>query len=305
MDKVAKDILAEKPLAEKKVKTLALVGFAPSTRKQAPWDDESITIAGLNEEYKFPWFKRKSGNLIWFQIHDRAVFSRPNNHNDPHHWEWLQEKHEFPIYMQQEWKDIPSSVNFPVEDIYKEFGNYFTSTMPFIMAWAVLNGYKRLELYGLDMASGTEYLYQRPNMHYFIGFLRGKGIDIYIPPNSKLMKGYAKYAYEDMSLGYRQELENSLVVQNVTIKEEMVATNRAQGAYDAIRDAAGVYPELVDLIQPARDAAFTERDKFAQMKGWVKGVQLCMSKFDAMIGMERSAINEEAKEDAEVMSNEN
>jgi hypothetical protein len=296
MDKIAKERLASAPKISKArdEETLALVGFAPSTRKQAPWDNPDIMIAGLNEEYAFPWFKRKSGKLTFFQLHDRKVFSRPNNHNDPHHWEWLQQKHEFPIYMQQEWKD---------------FGNYFTSTMPFIMAWGVLNGYKRLELYGFDMASGTEYLFQRPNAHYFIGYLRGKGIDIYVPPTSKLMKGYAKYAYEDMSLGYRQELENSMIIQNKTIKEEMVVTNKIQGAYEAVREASSVYPEIAELIPAARDEAFSQRDKFAQMKGWVKGIQLAMSKFDALIGMERSVVNEDAKDvaktEAEVMRDEN
>jgi hypothetical protein len=300
--------LAEKPLTKSTVKTLALVGFAPSSRKQAPWDNQDITIAGLNEEFVFPWFKRKEGNLVWFQLHDRNTFSRPNNHNDPHHWEWLQQKHDFPIYMQQQWNDIPSSVKFPLEEVYKEFGNYFTSTMPFIMAWGVLNGYKRLELYGFDMASGTEYLFQRANAHYWIGYLRGKGIDIYVPPTSKLMKGYAKYAYEDMSLGYRQELENHVIVQNTTIKNEMVTTNRMQGAYEAVREASNIYPELSAMIPNAREVAFAQRDKFAQMKGWVKGIELAISKFDTMIGMERMSANENEKNkelsEAEVMRGE-
>jgi hypothetical protein len=308
LDKIAKSRLEEKPKASTPVKTLALCGFAPSTRKQAPWDNQDITIAGLNEEWSFDWFKRKTGNLVWFQLHTRDLFTRPNNHNDPHHWEWLQKKHDFPIYMQQQWADIPSSVKFPLEEVYKEFGNYFTSTMPFIMAWGVLNGYKRLELYGFDMASGTEYLFQRANAHFWIGYLRGKGIDIYVPPTSKLMKGYAKYAYEDMSLGYRQELENHIVVQNTTIRNEMVTTNRMQGAYEAVREASTIYPEISALISPAREAAFAQRDKFAQMKGWVKGLELAMTKFDNMIGMERMVVNEDEKDremtEAEVMRSE-
>ena len=311
MDKKANEILASTPRTTKArdKETLAIVGFAPATRKQAPWDNPDITIAGLNEECVFDWFKRKSGNnLIFFQLHDRSSFTRPNNHNDPHHWEWLQKKHDFPIYMQQKWEDIPSSVKFPLEDIYKEFGNYFTSTLPFIMAWGVLNGYKRLEIYGFDMASNTEYLYQRPNAHFFIGYLRGKGIDVYIPSNSKLMQGYGKYAYEDMFLGYRQELDNAIVLQNVTIQNEMGKTNQIQGAYEAVREASAIYPELNDKIPAARDESFAQRDKFAQMKGWVKGMQLAVSKWDAMIGMERSANNEDTKvkvmTEAEVMADE-
>ncbi len=51
-----------------------------------------------------------------------------------------------------------------------------------------LKNIKRIAIYGVDMGVSTEYNYQKPNMEYLIGFARGKGISVYVPPQCELLK---------------------------------------------------------------------------------------------------------------------
>jgi len=274
-------------MEENKSKTIAIVGFAPPSRALAPWEDIDITIAGLNEEYKFDWFKRKEGNVVWFQLHPRESFTRENNTNDPNHWKWLQKEHPFPIIMQERYEDVPSSVRYPREKVFKEFGTYFTSSLTYIMAWAYLEGYTRMELYGFNMASNTEYIIQRPNTHYFIGLLRGKGIDIYTHPESKLMQGYAEYAYDDLMLGFRQDLEMVRAINNPKMEEAVKQTNFLRGKANALMDAAQIYPELAPKYEEVEKAAVMARDNFNIKKGWLRGILSAESMVDRMIGFQR------------------
>jgi len=65
---------------------LAIVGFAPTTRHLAPFDDPEFEVWGLNEEYHFDWMKRFDR---WFQIHPRWDVMRGNNMNHRNHVNWL------------------------------------------------------------------------------------------------------------------------------------------------------------------------------------------------------------------------
>jgi hypothetical protein len=69
-------------------------------------------------------------------------------------------------------------------------------------------GFKEIHLYGVDMAVSTEYDEQRPSCEYFIGLARGRGIKVYIPEESHLLKVRYKYGYEAKSESvYRKNLK--------------------------------------------------------------------------------------------------
>jgi hypothetical protein len=50
------------------------------------------------------------------------------------------------------------------------------------------------------MANDIEYQSQRPSCEYFIGLARGKGIEVYVPPESDLLKCMYLYGFEDGEL---------------------------------------------------------------------------------------------------------
>jgi len=185
------------------MKKVALVGFSTATRHQAPFEDESVEIWGCNEGYVLP-FPRIAR---WFQLHNYQTFSRENNQNDLNHYAWLKSVTDFPIYMQRVYPNIPMSVQYPIDAIVEYFGlPYFSSTFAYMIALAIYEGYEWIGHYGFEMATDSEYFHQRPNAEYLIGWAKGKGIYVQSPVDGNLLRG-RMYAYEDESIGFRQQLE--------------------------------------------------------------------------------------------------
>lgn len=223
----------------KKPKTVALAGFARSTRDLAPWEDKSIEIWGMNEGYSDPFMKRYDR---WFQLHPRWNFARPDNPNDVRHFDWLREEREYPIYMQELFPDIPGCIRFPIEEIIELIGvPYITSTVAMMLLFAYLEGFERIELYGIEMVSETEYGYQKPGGEFVLGWLKGKGIDIWMPPSCSLLKAPV-YGYQEVMTGYRQYLEHRMIQLVEQEKEHLHKGLRSEGALAQIREVVKNLP---------------------------------------------------------------
>jgi hypothetical protein len=171
---------------------VAICGFSLTTLFQAPFCDDQFDIWGLNELYiHIPRFDR------WFQMHSQAEIEA--SVRDQNHYRWLKEC-EKPIYMLARRPDIPSSIEYPINNILAMFGNYMTSTVAYMVALAIYEKYKEIHLYGVDMSLETEYRDQRPNVEYLLGFARGMGIHVLIPTDSHLLKASELYGYTMPSL---------------------------------------------------------------------------------------------------------
>lgn len=228
----------------KKADKLAIVGMARSSRSEAPFEDYSFDLWGLNEALSMDWFKRKDPTA-WFQIHPKWDFQRLFNRNDPKHWQWLQQSHPFPIFMQYDYRDVPSSVRYPLEQVIDLGGQYLTSTPAMMLALGILMGYKQIGIWGIEMQHESEYGYQKPCMEYWLGIAKGLGIQIYLPPNCALLRGNL-YAYEDLraadrtTLGFRRD----------QLKGE------ERDAYAQYQEMHGRVLELQELLtDPALDSA--------------------------------------------------
>lgn len=276
---------------EKRNDTMAIVGFAPSTRGLTPWNNPKIDVAGLNEETHFPWFKQDEDKIAcWFQFHARESFMRPDNHNDKDHAQWLGKKHPYPIFMQETHNDIPSSVRFPIEAVRKEFGTYWRSSLAYVIAWAYLVGYKRLELYGFEMASDSEYWGQRANTCYIIAKAMAKGMDIYVPPTSKLLTGI-RYAYDNNLVGARQDLEVNLTRVNNDKNKIEAEMQGLMGEYKLFEELGKTYPEFI-IEKDRISKELKKRDQLMfLMQGRAQGVSMAMKMFDTF-----SILEEESRE---------
>jgi hypothetical protein len=111
--------------------------------------------------------------------------------------------------MQAVHDDMPASVRYPIERICAVFGRYFTSSIGYMLASAILEGrddslkvvdpdaaYGWIGLYGIDLAADSEYADQRPNAEYLIGLARGLGIEVVIAEGAALLKADRLYGYE-------------------------------------------------------------------------------------------------------------
>ena len=198
---------------------IAIVGFAGSTREQAPFDDPRWEVWGLNQLYRhLPRADR------WFDIHWN-LYEETVPGTDHKGWA---KACGIPFYMLEPDPDVPTAVRYPADAIAKHFdANYFTSTIAYMIALAVyeidsavrqefadvvdryalevmrgetpavelfsvlrlLYARRSIGLFGVDLAAGEEYEHQRPCAEFWIGQATARGISVAIPDESALCKG--------------------------------------------------------------------------------------------------------------------
>jgi len=116
-----------------------------------------------------------------YQLHKPVVWRSSQNRNDGNHYDWLKNNTEAVIFMQDEYPDVPMSRRFPLDAIIAAFPGaerYFTTTVGYALAYAIYAGYKRIEVYGVEMETNTEYAHQRPCVAYWCGVAYGRGIEV-------------------------------------------------------------------------------------------------------------------------------
>ena len=175
--------------------TVALVGLAPTSCSKAPWDDEYVNIWALNEAHLLNWMKTWGRWDRYFQMHLPNFYQREADLGGLRgHYDWLQEVHDNPIYMIDEYDDVPSATKYPLVDVCNELlpglrvgfskMKHFKSTFDYMIALAIYEGFQRIEIYGFEM--DAEYRDQRDGGLFWIGFALGRGIDVYLPEGNTI-----------------------------------------------------------------------------------------------------------------------
>jgi hypothetical protein len=194
----------ETPTADQ---TFVIVGTAP-TWKLAPWRDPQAVIAGLNDAYLLGLPRYD----VWYDIHPfDKMFFRPAGvgkkvpaHLVPAgafvrpegHLQWLA-KQRCPVFTAQPDPRVPHAKPFPRAEIVARFGDWFDSSPAWMLAHAMLLGFKRVNIVGIHLASQQEYIKQKGNMCYLIGLARGMGITVDVPDASPLLQSSHSYAFEE------------------------------------------------------------------------------------------------------------
>lgn len=179
---------------------VAIIGSAPD-KKNAPFDDPSFDIWAISgaaySESLHGEIKEDNEENGWNSIHRVDLLF--DMHKRPVFAPKIKELNAAgcPIMMQLHHSDIPASVPYPVERVASEVGEEFSSSIAYMMALAIFYGYREMHLYGVNMATESEYAYQRPGVKYYLGVARGMGIKTRVPPESKLDKSVWRYGYDD------------------------------------------------------------------------------------------------------------
>ncbi len=174
------------------MKKIAIVGTAASWN-QAPFGNDDFEIWALNDMFMIiPYGNR------WFELHNKSVIDTYRTRgSDVNYLDWFK-KATIPIYMQEKFEDIPFSIKYPKWEIEEFFNRiYFKSTVDFMIALAIYEGFKEIHVYGVDMAVGEEYSSQKPSCEYWLGRAEGMGIKIFLPNDSDLLKAYYVYGYDE------------------------------------------------------------------------------------------------------------
>ncbi len=185
-------------------KKVAIVGCADS-RDQAPYDDPTFEIWGVNNLFLQLDLQQLAGRLRWFEQHTFSfdgLFFRRRGKKDFRGTPVAQYMSGLaqlgcPVYMQQPWPQIPNAVEYPIQKAIAQFGRYFTNTISYELALAIMLGFDEVHIYGVDMAVAEEFMNQRPSVEFFIGILVGMGKKVYIPDEADLCKTRFLYGYEE------------------------------------------------------------------------------------------------------------
>ncbi len=221
---LAKKIYGSWKDVKKKKNKVAIVGFADS-RDQAPFNDDSFEIWGLNSLFEMiPRYDR------WFEIHDRRMYNMDTDKSvglgltrDGRPYVEGLAKLNGPVYMVADYPDIPNCVRYPLEEMITEFdpqkrrmewkepfkcsaeldwNGYFTNSISYMIALAIYEKYEDIGIYGVDMATGGldtpngEYAHQRPSCEYYMGIAVGRGIRLTVPSTADLLKTRFLYGPE-------------------------------------------------------------------------------------------------------------
>jgi len=169
--------------------TVAIVGSHPRTRALFDFDRTDCAVWIFNEAFTDPQGWAKRADAV-FQMHAPEIWRSPLNRNDPKHYEWLQTQTAVgAVYMQEAYPDVPAVVRYPLEEVRAMLGanfnhdRYFTSSISYAIALAIYREYDRIEIYGVEMETNTEYMYQRDCVAFWTGYAAGRGIEVYTPIN--------------------------------------------------------------------------------------------------------------------------
>ncbi|MFW6078997.1 MAG: hypothetical protein ACODAE_05210, partial [Gemmatimonadota bacterium] len=223
-----------------KARGVAIVGFTDS-RLKAPFGDADVECWGLNALHRMDGID-VGAFTRWFELHPRAVLEERHEG----HLEWLKTC-PLPVYMQRAWDDIPTSVAYPKAEVEARLGGYMTSSIAWMLALAILEGFQEIGVWGVDMASETEYAQQRPAVEYLLGIAQGLGRTVHVPESADLLKAVGQYGWQDSGplrakIRERRQWANKRQQQ---LRQKLAAHKRKIAEIEAsIHQAQGVLNDL-------------------------------------------------------------
>lgn len=145
------------------MKKVSIVGRSPGFEKVYQADGSIWVVSSV-----FKSMDPDRVDLI-FQMHRTEIWE-----------EWLKE----------EWTRVIIGVpgpfrQYPVKAMLEKYGPVFGSSISWMLALAIEEGYQEINIFGCDMASKEEYIYQRDTFFYFCGRAEALGIRVNIPEDSR------------------------------------------------------------------------------------------------------------------------
>lgn len=286
---------------------IAIIGTVPISKRVAPYGDPSWEIwvcsPGNSQSGAPPRIDK------WFELHALVDMAGPENASwCVPYYAWLREQ-KFPIFMQEKNDDVPMAQAFPRDVLVEKFGpskargttNWFTSSIAWMMAYAIHLGVDEIGIFGVDMAATEEhYSWQKAGCLRFMEIARAHGITVTIPLESTLacpapMYGYAESSRMGRSLIVREfEMNQKISEIDQTIQRLQLESSFFKGAREDIQFIRRTYVNghedaeidvddkaVVELMADAaarNAAAMTGNpqamDTFAPLPGSVSGLLL-------------------------------
>jgi hypothetical protein len=187
---------------------------------------------------------------IWGCSPGTMMAPRIDRRYEVHRWEpeqpWFSEnyvKHlkEFkgPVRMFAQVDEVPNCQVIDVNGLVAKYGPYFfTSTLAWMMAEAIDEGFEKIAFYGVDMAASSEYHDQRMGCQYFAMVAAQMGIEVGAPPESDVFRPAPLYGACEHS---------HMWIKETTRARELAGRQRdAQTRFEEARDEIAFYRGCLD-----------------------------------------------------------
>lgn len=231
------------------MRSVALYGFAEATR-DGIWQSKADEIWSVIWAYKYDLPKLDrilEIHPVWLQ----ARSEKPEYGKIRDHWMWLKQNESIPIYMLIAHPDVPMCKRYPIEKAQsflpeRRKKKVFSSSFDYLVALAIVEGFERIECYGFEMGSDTEFRYQREGAAYWIGQCDARGIDLVLPENTALLRN-RMYGYEGGSMIYRQDLERMKHVREEQKKDAFARLANLEGQLKQAKELGAESEVITEL----------------------------------------------------------
>lgn len=211
---------------------ICLLGSAPSSLRLAPFGSDKWAMCGCSPGVYGVAPRSES----WVELHR---YEPGQTWFSPEYCQFLA-SYPGPVWMSEKLPQIPNSVELPLVDLITKYSPYFfTSSLAYMMAMAIECGFKRIGLFGVDMAAASEYKDQRLGCQYFALIAKSRGIEVGVPPESDLFRPAPLYGVSETSharikiLARRRELEGRV---NAALQAQQQAKDETLYLRGALED---------------------------------------------------------------------
>ena len=134
---------------------------------------------------------------------------------------------DLPVYMQKKDKKVKNCLLFPFDKILKKYGEYFTSTWSLVLVFAIEQGFKEIEFYGVNFETDRERTIERACLEYWVGYFQGRGVKIKFHDGCPLLTSNYVYGIDNI-LKQRKRLEKKIKFYEKEYHKYMMTYQKAE-----------------------------------------------------------------------------
>ncbi len=197
---VCRQPFIQKNLIQTSAKRIVILGKHRATLGRMPpalWTDPETEVWVMAHHWGYI---ERADRL--FESHCEAIVRKTSQD----HLEILQKAATTkPLYTPWKWEEPlgPKHIYLPHHAL-AHITERMESSFGIMLAAAIDSAPEVIEMYGIDLKTGAEYQYQRPNGMYLIGKAEGAGIKFVLPPNASL---FSQSQWKGGLYGSPQDLE--------------------------------------------------------------------------------------------------
>lgn len=183
--------------------TVQLIGSCPANiRNTPPWDPTvERWCANDPHSYEQIGFKKAlTTYTAWFNVHSNAHIKQRH----PGFFPWLESRErKMPVYTLE---PNPGCIVFPGRELIQTLkDDFFTHQAAWLVAFAMVSGFTRIELWGYQFGAGArtesprvryKYAFERPCIIHWLARARERGIEVFVASEAKLHHKEFLYGYE-------------------------------------------------------------------------------------------------------------